>query len=273
MKLRDSLLSRTMVKRELTSGNSTYGAMKDKFNPLYDPKQANNVCVTGQLLLLDLLEHLEPVADIIQSNTDGILIKLRGDNEDEINACFDAVDDICYEWERRTKMNLEFDEFCEVWQKDVNDYVIIAEDGSCKSKGAYVKKLNELDNDLPIVNKALINYMVKGIPVADTINASKELIDFQKIVKVSNKYLYGYHNGKKLTEKTFRVFASLDKTDSAIFKVKDKDGRLVGEKFANTPSRCFIDNSDVKGKGIPDNLDTRYYIDLTQKRLNDFTGA
>lgn len=59
MKLRDSLLSRTMVKRELTSGNSTYGAMKDKFNPLYDPKQANNVCVTGQLLLLDLLEHLE----------------------------------------------------------------------------------------------------------------------------------------------------------------------------------------------------------------------
>jgi DNA polymerase elongation subunit (family B) len=36
--------------------NGTYGAMKDKFNNLYDPKNANNVCVNGQLLLLDLIE-------------------------------------------------------------------------------------------------------------------------------------------------------------------------------------------------------------------------
>lgn len=47
-------------------GNSTYGAMKDKFNALYDPLQANNVCVTGQLLLLDLIEHLEPYVDLVQ---------------------------------------------------------------------------------------------------------------------------------------------------------------------------------------------------------------
>jgi DNA polymerase elongation subunit (family B) len=39
--------------------NGTYGAMKDKFNNLYDPKQANNVCINGQLLLLDLMERLE----------------------------------------------------------------------------------------------------------------------------------------------------------------------------------------------------------------------
>ena len=25
--------------------NSTYGAMKDKYNGLYDPRQANNVCI------------------------------------------------------------------------------------------------------------------------------------------------------------------------------------------------------------------------------------
>lgn len=46
--------------------NSTYGALKDRFNPLYDPMNANNVCVAGQLLLLDLIEHLEPFFDIIQ---------------------------------------------------------------------------------------------------------------------------------------------------------------------------------------------------------------
>ena len=51
--------------------NSTYGAMKDRYNQLFDPLQANNVCVTGQLLLLDLIEHLEPVCDIIQL-TEGV---------------------------------------------------------------------------------------------------------------------------------------------------------------------------------------------------------
>ncbi len=46
--------------------NSTYGVMKDKNNDLYDPLQANRVCVYGQLLLLDLIERLEPHCKIIQ---------------------------------------------------------------------------------------------------------------------------------------------------------------------------------------------------------------
>lgn len=56
--------------------NSTYGVMKDKNNALFDPLQANRVCVYGQLLLLDLIEHLESKCELIQSNTDGILIKM-----------------------------------------------------------------------------------------------------------------------------------------------------------------------------------------------------
>lgn len=31
------------------------------------------------------------------------------------------------------------------------------------AKGAYVKKLYPLDNDLPIVNEAIVNYFLKGI--------------------------------------------------------------------------------------------------------------
>lgn len=46
--------------------NSTYGASKAKFNQLYDPRQANNVCINGQLLLLDLIERLEGHCQIVQ---------------------------------------------------------------------------------------------------------------------------------------------------------------------------------------------------------------
>ena len=113
--------------------------------------------------------------------------------------------------------------------------------------------------------------MANKIPIEQTIMQCNELKQFQKIVKVSSKYEYGWHNGKQLPEKTFRVFASTNENDSVIGKVKLKEhGKLVVEKFANTPQHCFICNDDVNGKKVPDNLDRNYYIDMAKKRLEQF---
>lgn len=241
--------------------NGTYGASKDKFNNLYDPRQANCVCVCGQLLLLDLIEKLEPHCKIIQSNTDGILIKLNRIED------YDLIDDIAYEWEKRTGMNLEFELFKKIFQKDVNNYLIVDMDGKVKSKGAYVKKLNDLDYDLPIVNKAIVDYMVKGIPVEVTINDCDQLRMFQKIVKASGKYLHALHGNKILNEKTLRVFAST-RNDPGVFKRKALDKNP--EKFANTPEKCFIDNTDIVDKNVPAYLDKQWYINVAKERLEQF---
>lgn len=246
--------------------NGTYGASKDKTNPLYDPRQANNVCVYGQLLLLDLIEHLEPVAEIIQSNTDGILIKMpEGGNEDEF---FETVDDIAHEWEERTGLVLEFDEYRKVFQKDVNNYVIVDDEGNYKSKGAYVKKLNELDYDLAIVNKALIDFMVKGVPVEKTISNCNSLKDFQQIRKISGKYECIRHGEAIITEKTVRCFASMNKSDGGLFKKHGKTCRWA--KMEGTPEHCFLINYNVNGWECPKNLDKQWYIDTAKKRLKDF---
>ena len=278
--------------------NSTYGAMKDRHNAMYDPRQANNVCVGGQLLLLDLIERLEDHCDIIQSNTDGILVKLRHDDD------FELIDDICWEWEKRTGMRLEFDEFQRVFQKDVNNYLIVPagplldEKGKprWKCKGAYVKKLSDLDYDLPIVNRAIVNYFLHDIPPEQTIMECSDLRDFQKVVKVSSKYKYAIYSpvitlekirddkgrlktvkrfsgGEVQTDKTFRVFASTDHSKGGIFKVSGKivKGREKNpEQFANTPEHCFIVNGDVNGVPIPDELDKAYYIKMACDRLKDF---
>lgn len=249
--------------------NKTYGGMKDVNNALYDPRQANNVCVHGQLLLLDLIEKLEPYSELIQSNTDGLLIKMPGaDTEENRDKFFNKIDSIVSEWEKRTGLNMEFDEYTEIYQKDVNNYIAVSVDGSVKRKGAYVKKLSKLDFDLPIINEALNNYMIHGVSVETTINECNELIKYQKIVKVSSKFEAAYHNGKKLDEKCFRVFASLDNSDSYIGR--KKAGNKTVEKFGNTPENCFIVNTAVNGVSIPDKLDKQWYIDLAKKRLNDF---
>lgn len=241
--------------------NGTYGAMKDPYNPLYDPRQANNVCVTGMLYLVDLLEKLESFSKIIQSNTDGILVKIKRED-------FEKLDDVCFEWEKRTGMQLEFSEFRKVYQKDVNNYVIVDADGNYKSKGAYVKKLSRLDYDLPIVNESVVNFFVNGKTPEETVQSENSLLKFQKIVRITKNYAFAVHNKKILHEKTFRVFASLDTADTAIYKCKG-EGR-THEKFANTPSNCFIFNGNVEGLTVPEKLNKQYYIDLAWERLSQF---
>lgn len=242
--------------------NSTYGAMKYQYNNLYDPRQANNVCVGGQLLLLDLIEQLEPHWTLIQSNTDGLIGKIRRRRD------LNTIKTVCKEWEERTRMKLDFEIFNKIYQKDVNNYIIIREDGSYKSKGAYVKKLNDIDNDLPIVNKALKEYFINDIPVEKTINSCRDLMMFQKVVKVSNKYSHALYGRRRLSEKCLRVFAS-KKDDPGVFKVKEN---CKPHKIAGTPEKCFIVNDNVIGRRIPRRLDKDWYIQVAKKRLSDFIG-
>ena len=241
--------------------NITYGAEGDQFNPMYDPLHRKLVCVYGQVLIVDLIEKIEPFCELIQSNTDGILIKIKAKD-------YDLLDDTVYEWEKRTGLHMSFDSYKKVLQKDVNNYVIVDYEGGRKSKGAYVKSLSSLDNDLPIINKAMVDFMTENISVEDTINSCTDLMMFQKIVKISGKYMHGLHNGQVLNDKTFRVFASKDSKDTSIYKVKNLDKNP--EKFANTPEHCFIDNSDIKNKKVPDKLDRSWYIALTNERLKQF---
>lgn len=244
--------------------NGTFGISKDPTSPAYDPKQANNICINGQLLLVDLIEKLEAVPgfELVQSNTDGLIVSIPDTDE-----AFYMTDDICWEWEKRTGMKLAFDVITEIYQKDVNNYVFRFEDGKIERKGAYVQEATPLKNDLTIVNTALVAFMMNGTPVEDTINACDDLNLFQKVVKVSNKYLCAWHNGKRQQEKTFRVFASADARDGSIYKQKTEGATL--EKFANTPAHCTIYNYQI----TPETrlkLDKRYYIELAKKRLKDY---
>lgn len=249
--------------------NGTYGISKDPNNKAYDARNANMICINGQLLLIDLIEKLEnvPSFELVQSNTDGLIIKIHKRD-------FAAVDDICYEWETRTKMRLEFEYIDMIYQGDVNNYMFHYADietngkkaGKWERKGAYVKELSPLDNDLPIVNKALTDFLMFGTPPNETINKCDDYMMFQKIVKLSNKYDYVEHNGIKYTNKCYRVFASNDIwNDRAITAVKD-NGKTVN-KFANTPDCCYIENGSVKGVTVPKKLNKDWYIKTANERL------
>ena len=243
--------------------NAISGQMKQKSSALYDPMSNNSICINGQLLLLDLVEHIEPYCELIQNNTDGIIVKLKDYEHD-----FDVLDDVVYEWEQRTGMKMDFDTYIgTIYQKDVNNYLLIdRKTGAVKAKGGYVMKLNDLSYDLPIINKALVDYMIHGIPVRRTIMECQDLREFQLVSRISSKYTHILYGDKPIKEKCIRVFASNNPADPGVKKVHAV--RKTTAKLTN--SHCFIFNDDVKSVPVPDKLDRQWYIDFANKRLSDF---
>lgn len=253
--------------------NAVNGITKDRNSPAYDPRQANNVSVNGQLLILDLIEHLEVIRgfELINTNTDGIIIKIPDTDE-----AFRQADDICYEYEKRTRIRLSFEVADYIYQKDVNNYLYhltdIEDNGPKRNtlvrKGAYLKEYNKLDNDLTIVKTAVAEYMTHGTPVEQTINSCTELSMFQHVVTITNVNQHLCWNGIVIDGRTFRIFASKCYTDGPISKRDAKS--LATEKFSDTPERCFIENNDISSAVVPDKLDKQWYIELAKKRLRHF---
>lgn len=241
--------------------NIVYGASGDKCNALYDPLMRNLVCVYGQVFFIDLIDKIEDIAQILNSNTDGIFFKVKRKDLPELYRRIEA-------WEERTKLKMEYVEYSKFVSKDVNNYVAVRADGGIHAKGSYVKELSDLDYDLPIVNEAVKNYIVYGDSVEDTIYSCNNLRNFQKIYKLTSNYQYVTHSGRRYVNKCYRVFASIDPGDTHLGKCKGIGKNI--EKFANCPDNCKIVNDEILNVPCPQWLDREWYVAESKKRLKQF---
>ena len=252
--------------------NTTYGASLNKYNDLCDPLMGRSVCITGQLFLLELAQHLyHDITDlrIVQLNTDGIMIEFD-------DSQYEQVQNILNEWQTRTGFELEEDSIAQIAQKDVNNYVEVQPSGKFKTKGGYLVRgiapagAFNVNNNATIVAKALVEYFVHGTPPEDTINACDDIFQFQIIAKAGAKYREAYHlvGGEKVpVQKVNRIYATSDPRYGKLFKVKAENDSEA--KIEMLPEHCIIDNDNHLS--ITD-VDKQFYIDMAKKRINDFMG-
>ena len=252
--------------------NTTYGALLNQYNDLYDPLMGRSVCITGQLFLLELAEHLYQDIEslkIVQLNTDGIMVEC--DRTD-----LDIVNEICDEWRERTGFELEEDSVIKLAQKDVNNYIEVQSDGKSKVKGGYLVKgvstagAFNINNSCTVVATALKEYFIDNVPVEETIEKCDDIFQFQIIAKASSKYHEVYHlvdDERIPVQKVNRVYASNDKRYGKLFKVKAENNAVA--KIESLPEHCVIDNDNQLT--ISD-VDKTFYIELAKKRINDFLG-
>jgi hypothetical protein len=252
--------------------NTTYGAMLNQYNDLYDPLMGRSVCITGQLFLLELAQNLYqniPNLNIVQLNTDGVMLEFDEDH-------YEAVLEIVNEWQARTQFELEEDSVALIAQKDVNNYVEVQPNGSVKTKGGYLVRgiapagAFNINNNACIVATALKEYFVNGTPVEETINACDDIFQFQIIAKAGAKYREAYHivDGEKHpVQKVNRVYATKDERYGKLFKIKAENDATA--KIEMLPEHCIIDNDN---KLTIADVDKTFYIEMAKKRINDFLG-
>ena len=270
--------------------NTTYGAMLNRFNDLYDPLQGRSVCITGQLRLLELANHLLtacPTLKVIQLNTDGIMCSF--------NNCDEPMwDAILKEWQERTGFALEEDPIKMICQKDVNNYIEIPFKGEPKIKGGYLVRgvvtnddidfagmgfpqwqnlfggAFKINNNAVIVSKAVVDYIAYGTPIEETITNSDNIFDFQIIAKTWQKCGNALHEeyGKLVeVQRVNRVYAVEDYGLGTLYQIDpDTDGL---RKVSGLPAFCGVDNDN---RYTIEDIDRDWYIRLAKRYVNDFFG-
>ena len=151
--------------------NGSFGKLGSMYSKLYAPDLMLQVTLTGQLMLLMLIEQLEKAGmSVKSSNTDGVEIICPKSKEAQLEA-------IVFDWELSTGMVMEHGEYKALYARDVNNYVAVYED-EVKAKGVYAKPTLSKNSEYPIVFEAIRTYLFDGTPLENTLHACEDVTQF-----------------------------------------------------------------------------------------------
>ena len=267
---------------------AVFGASMNKYTDFYDPQIGSLITIVGQMFLVDLLEKLEGKIKLIQSNTDGIMVKALPTSSKE------EVLEIVNEWCNRTGFVIKPKYISKLWQRDVNCYCYILSDGSIDTKGDAFKgswAINEpvksefyTSKEPAIIAIGVLDFFTKNILPKQTVLKYKDnLLYFQYICK---KLSYSYCTYETTNVDTNeitsihvpdlnRAFAKkYDGSISMIYKHKERNGKDSKTKLSNVPDNIFIYNDEIlsetaKNK-ILQQIDFEWYETRIYDRIKEF---
>lgn len=243
------------------AANIPYGKSNEKFSFLYDTLFTMKTTISGQLVTSMLVERLGNIPDckLLMYNTDGCEIIIPRKYEELYNS-------ICKEWEKETKLVLEFADYQKMWINDINNYGCISTKGKIKNKGRFeVDKIigsepaYHKDNSFRVIPLAIENYFVQGRPIEDTIRNHNNIYDFcgRQRFKGNDygeiRYLSSNSDLiKEKQQKTTRYYMSTN--GSTFYKMYAKGS----EEVINKGYKITIFNKFEEKKDY--NIDYKFYI-------------
>lgn len=248
--------------------NASTGAMRQEHSPLYDPQNIIALCMTGQLLTTCMAKIVFDLgALVIQTNTDGILFRIK---RNKLQDCYRALQ----EFSEYIEIPLDIDEEYAVFQKNVNNYILLSEpNAKPKLKGRWAKKSGSdvplTPLNAPVINDSIIDYYCKNIPIEDTVRKRMKPLDFMMTTMKGPTYdgvLYASENGEIDTTNINRVYATVNRSRGTLYKYKVQDGKIIKhDKIASIPDNCTLYNDAVTDKTNLIDIDYDWYIRAAKK--------
>ena len=266
--------------------NAYTGTLRAPFNPLYDNLCGFSICITGQLLILQLIHDLQkiPTLEMVEANTDAV--------EFYIDTYYvKDAEKVLQEWQDYTGLELEKDDVVKIIARDVNNFAEIVRIGdndyevhykgslfTGKHNFVWNKELKKFEysfkdelksNSLTICAEAILKNLLFGIPVEDTINKCDDIFRFQMISHLGSTYekcVLEYPDGvQEELQRNNRIYAGITKNDCKIYKIKgDRKDSL-----ANCPPNPIVDN---KNEISIEMVNKKWYIKYAKQKISDFVG-
>ena len=261
--------------------NTTFGASGNKWLALYDPYMCTRTCRVGQIFLASLASKIDrtiPSAKIIQTNTDGILVYIKRSE-------MPMLKELQNEWSRISDINMDTDHVLKIWQRDVNNYLLIKEEHGVekiKRKGGWLNDTYLKPGYTSVASvaayasaKAAKDWLVNGKSIRSSIMENDNLFDFiMCCVKGSSfkRCVQRMSDGAEIPlYKSNRIIATTDTSYGKIYKIKMYKGEESYYQMPNIPEHCYTVNKDLSTYSfdeIKKILDYNYYIDRALDLLN-----
>lgn len=224
--------------------NGSFGKLGSMWSILYAPDLMIQVTISGQLMLLMLIEMLElNGVQVVSANTDGVVMR---------DSPF--IKDVIAWWESTTGMRTEETRYAALYAKDVNNYIALKIDGKTKLKGLYAAaKLNKNPTN-EICIEAALAYLQRSWPIEDTIYKCADIKKFLTIRKVDGG---GQWNGQYLG-KIVRWYYSINGAPILYQRNGNKVAKSDGAKPLMQLDQPF-----------PEDINYEWYIKETQSILAD----
>ena len=264
---------------------AVFGSMLNKYTNFYDPETFYQVTLYGQLFLVDLLEKLEPYIELVQSNTDGIVVKCEKKYENKVL-------EISREWQKRTKFVLKEIKVDSIIQRDVNCYMMKIGD-EITTLGEAVKHAFAYDSiywssslaskEPVIISRGIIEALINNVSPEETVKKYQDKFEYFQFISRRGSYdwieLVEKNNQtreEKITKlgSINRCFASNDNKFTSTLYKRRNEGKSLKTKIAGHPENVFVVNGNISlnnnKKQIREKIDYNYYVSRIYERIDEF---
>ncbi len=247
--------------------NIVFGKTSHETSRLYAPDKTHHTTITGQLLLLRLVEDLRLGGfDVVYVNTDGLMVQ---DIDDE------RYIEICDKWAKEFDFKWKVGHYKRVYFRDVNNYVALDTEGNVKRKGDLnTEPKYKASCFARVSTNAVVEHLLHGTNIREYINEANDLRDFLMYHKYnSNMSVYLQENGKfKRLPNVVRYVLSKSRINS-IVHTKTEGGTFENRNYNQNvmliPEFHFNQNNEVQP---PKDLNREAYVQIAYDTLNKVSG-